>query len=122
MRKIFLTFLSLFIIAPVFAGQYEDALRTGQPVVLYMYTKTCNYCKNFNPIFDKVAQNYKNSCRFVKVDAESPYGSLLVRDMVVGYVPFVSLTNANKKLMYTIEPSCLKDSACFEGELKNFLK
>lgn len=122
MRKILLTILSLLFITPVFAGPYEDAIRSGQPVVLYMYTKTCNYCKNFNPIFDKMAQNYKTSYRFVKVDAESPYGGLLVRDLVVGYVPFVSLTDTKKQLLYTISPTCLKDSACFEGELKNFIK
>ena len=87
MRKLITILLLFFLCAPVFAGQYEDALRTGQPVCLYLYTKTCKYCKQAEPVFEKISQNNKKHYRFVKVDAESPYGYLLVRDLRVGYVP-----------------------------------
>lgn len=122
MKKIVLIVLSFFMSASVFAGQYEDALRTGQPVFLYAYTKQCKYCKEFNPVFEKAVQSHKNSFKFVKVDAETPYGTLLMRDLRASYVPFVIMADAKRKYMISIEPDCLIDSACLDKEMRNFLK
>lgn len=106
----------------VFAGQYEDALRTGKPVCLYLYTKTCKYCKQFKPIFEKIAQNNKNTYRFVSIDAESPYGRLLMRDLYGAYVPYVVLSDAKRQYFVPIAPSCAIEYSCIEKEMKNFLK
>ena len=114
--------LSLLICLPVFAGQYEDALRTGKPVCLYLYTKTCKYCKQANPVFDKLFENNKKTYQFVKIDAESPYGYLLVRDLRVSYVPFVALADGKRQYFVPISPSCVIEYACAENELKKFLK
>lgn len=107
---------------PAFAGQYEDALRSGEPVFLYMYVKNCKYCKEFNPIYEKTFNNHKNSFRFVKVDADSPYGTLLMQDLRASYVPLVILADSKRQYMMSILPDCLIDNACLEKELKNFLK
>lgn len=122
MKKAFLIILSLFMLIPVFAGQYEDALRSGEPVILYIYTKECKYCKEFNPIFDALAQNYRKSYRFVKVDAYSPYGGLLIQDFRANYVPFVVLADARRQRLISIQPDCLLKNACVEEELKKFIK
>ncbi len=112
----------MFFCIPVFAGQYEDALRTGKPVCLYMYTKTCKYCKQFKPIFEKIVQNHKNQYRFVSIDAESPYGNLLMRDLYASYVPYVILSDAKRHYFVPIAPSCAIEYSCIEKEMKNFLK
>jgi thiol-disulfide isomerase/thioredoxin len=122
MKKIFSLLLTIMFCAPVFAGQYEDALRTGKPVVLYMYTKTCKYCKQFKPVFERIAQNNKNTYRFVSIDAESPYGRLLMRDLYASYVPFVVLSDAKRQYFVPIAPSCAIEYSCIEKEMKNFLK
>ncbi len=122
MKKIILIALSLFLILPAYAGQYEDALRTGRAVFLYLHTKNCNYCKAFNPIFEKTFKTYKDSFQFVSIDAESPYGMLLMNDFHAGYVPFVILADARRQYMTSVLPDCLIDNACLEGEIKNFLK
>ena len=121
MKKLALI-LSFMLLLPAFAGQYEDALRTGQPVCLYMYTKTCRYCKQSKPVFEKLLRNYNKNVKFVSVDAESPYGYLLMRDMRVGYVPFVVLADAKRHYFIPIAPSCTIEYACMEKEIKNFLK
>lgn len=122
MKKVFLIIISLFFTIPVFAGQYEDALRSGEPVFLYMYVKNCKYCKEFNPIYEKTFNNYKGSFRFVKVDADSPYGTLLMRDLRAYYVPLVILADSKRQYMMSVLPDCLIDNACLEKELKGFLK
>lgn len=121
MKKLALI-LSLLICLPVFPGQYEDALRTGEPVCLYLHTKTCRYCKQANLVFEKLVQNNKKKYKFVSLDAESPYGSLLMRDLMVGYVPFVVLSDAKRQYFQPIAPSCVIEYACIEKEMKEFLK
>ena len=122
MKKIILLLLVIIFNTSVFAGQYEDALRTGKPVCLYLYTKTCKYCKQFKPIFEKIAQSHKNTYRFVSIDAESPYGTLLMRDLYGAYVPYVVLSDAKRQYFVSIAPSCAIEYACIEKEMKNFLK
>ena len=122
MRKFVLLLLIMFLNMPVFAGQYEDALRTGKPVCLYMYTKTCKYCKQFKPVFEKIVQNHKNTYRFVSIDAESPYGNLLMRDLYAAYVPYVVLSDAKRHYFVPIAPSCAIEYSCIEKEMKKFLK
>jgi len=114
--------LSLLLCMPVFAGQYEDALRTGQPVCLYIHVKDCKYCKQTNQVFERIVQHYKKSYRFVSIDAQSPYGLLLMEDLRVGFVPFVMLADARRQYVTPIFPSCSIDYACTEKEMKNFLK
>lgn len=119
--KKFVLLLSLMLCMPAFAGQYEDALRTGRPVVLYMYTKTCGYCKKVNPIFDKLALNHRKTYNFVRIDAESPYGMLLMRDLRAGYVPFIILADARRQYVSPIFPSCALEYSCAEKEMKAFI-
>ena len=44
MKKLIVILLMLLFSFPVWAGQYEDALRTGKPVCLYIHVKYCKYC------------------------------------------------------------------------------
>ena len=74
------------------------------------------------PVFEKLLRNYNKNVKFVSVDAESPYGYLLMRDMRVGYVPFVVLADAKRHYFIPIAPSCTIEYACMEKEIKNFLK
>ncbi len=123
MFKKFFIFISVLLISviPAFAGQYEDALRTGQPVLLYMYTKQCQYCKQFEPVFEKLVQNLKKEYRFVKIDAESPYGRLLMRDFRAGYVPYVILADASRQYITSVDPTCLLEYSCVHQNMKDFL-
>lgn len=122
MKKFAFTAFIILLSLPVFAGQYEDALRTGNPVCLYMHTKTCRYCKQVNPIFEKAMKNYHKDYNFVSIDAESPYGFLLMNDLRAGYVPFIMLADAKRQYVSPIFPTCAAEYSCFEKELKNFLK
>ena len=110
------------LVLSVFAGPYEDAVRTGRPVCLYIYTKTCKYCKQTNPVFERMAQNHRKICNFVRVDAESPYGTLLVRDLMVSYVPFVAFADARRQYFIPVAPTCALEYSCLEKEFKTFMK
>ena len=58
---------------PSYAGELEDALKANSKVFLYVYTKECGYCVKFNPIYDSVSKKYAKDCKFVKINAATPY-------------------------------------------------
>lgn len=122
MRKIVIFILSLLFMLPVFAGPYEEALNKGENVFLYMYTENCKYCKQFDPVFEKLNVQYKNRFKFVKIDADTKYGHFIMFQYQARYVPFVVMVNANKQILSPISPECLLESACVEKEMKQFIK
>ncbi|MCQ2740025.1 MAG: thioredoxin family protein [bacterium] len=107
--------------APAFAGQYEDALWSGRPVFLYLYTDECSYCKKFNSIYDKLVHNYQ-TCQFIKVNATTKEGRALANSFMAGYVPYTVILDAKRKIMLPINPECAIDYVCIDKEVKNFLK
>ena len=123
MFRFILCFLSLlFLLNPVFAGSFEDALKSSDNVVLYMSSPTCGYCKKFEPIYEKLNHAYGNKCKFVKVDVTTKYGQSLASQVGVRVVPFVMLFKTKQKMMTSIAPECLLDYACISKEVGQFIK
>ena len=58
MLKRFLFLLSLILVTPVCAGEYEDANRFYAHVFLYLQTPDCGYCRQFEPIYAKLEKKY----------------------------------------------------------------
>lgn len=111
-----------FCTLPVFAGSFEDAVKSGNNVFLYMYTPTCGYCVKFNPIYTKISSQYGNKYKFVKIDASTMYGQSLMRKFRARYVPFVVLTNGKTKQSAQIMSDCLTEYACVEKAVNHFAK
>ena len=107
---------------PAFANPYEDAMNKGENVFLYMYTNNCKYCVQFDPVFEKLSNAHKNHCKFIKMDADTKYGHLIMFQYQARYVPFVVLVNSNKQIMDPISPECLMEYACVDKEIKQFIK
>ena len=122
MKRVILLILILFLGTNVFAGEYEDTLEKGKPVVLYIYASYCKYCKEFEPVYYKLFKFNASTYNFVKLDAQTQYGAYLMRKFGARYVPFVVLSDLNKQKVKVIEPSCSIDYACVNNELKQFLK
>ena len=112
-----LSFLSL----PVFAGTFEDAMKTNNYVFLYLYTSDCGYCKRFLPIYEKLAKT-ETGVKFVKVDAQTLYGYNLMRNFRASYVPFVILVNSKTKSGAQIPSDCILQLACAQKAIKEFKK
>ena len=120
LKKIILS-LTFLIILPAYSGEYENALMTGNSVFLYLYTQDCGYCKQFNSMYEKLADgSFKSHYKFLKIDANTEYGRNLMSIFRASYVPFVVLVDAKRQLMCGIEPTCLLNQACTEKELKKF--
>lgn len=122
MNKIVLCLLSFIIASPVFAGQFEDALRTNNNVFLYLSSKNCGYCKKFDPIYTKLNNAYGNKCKFVKVDAGTAYGRQLAVQVGAMYVPYIVMLKSQQKMMTSVAPDCLMDYACMSKEVSTFIK
>ncbi len=87
-----------------------------------MYTNDCGYCDKFNPIYNKVQGIYNGrKCKFLKIDAMTEYGTAIMRDLQVTYVPFVALINKNSAQFKTIVPTCLLDFACTKNAIEKFI-
>ncbi len=103
---------------PSYAGDLENALKNNQDVFLYLYTTFCGTCKQFNPIYENLENINKKKYKFLKINAETPYGYYLARRYNAIYVPFVLLIN-NKKV-WQLDGSCLVDVKCTTDALNNF--
>ena len=85
-----------------------------------MYTKNCGYCKKFEPIFAKISEKYGKKCKFVKVDAETPYGNSIMKSINAYYVPYIVLMDSKAQTMKSLTPSCSIDYACVKNAIEEF--
>ncbi len=122
MLKRFLFALSILIILPVYAGEFEDAIAKNDKVFLYLYAKNCDYCVKFNPNYDKLTREFGKNCKFLKIDASSKYGNELGYALGAQYVPFVAMVNSKTKVIKTVHPTCLLSYSCVQNNMKKFLK
>ena len=122
LKKIIVTLLSFAFIAPVFAGELENAIKDNDYVFLYLYTKSCGLCNKFNPFYEQATKNHNNKYKFVKIDADTNYGLRIMRHYRGYYVPYVVLldTKANKGAQ--IGTNCLLSSACLNHAVNSFSK
>ena len=122
MLRKFLCILLIFLALPAFSGELEESLKTHDKVFLYMYTSECSYCEKFNPIYEKISRIYGGKkCKFLKIDAMTQYGTSIMKNLGVTYVPFVALMNKNDKQIKTIVPTCLIDYACAKNSVVKFV-
>ncbi len=115
-------FLSLMIAAPVFAGEFENAMQNSSRVFLYIYTPSCGYCKKFEPNYKKLVAAYGQKCKFVKINAETEYGARIGYKYGVKYVPYVALINPKIQKGVKVTPACLLDYACVSKNVNAFIK
>ena len=54
-KKILFTLIFSFTL-PLFAGEYEDALKNNDKIFLYFYSDECGYCQKFSPLFEKLSK------------------------------------------------------------------
>lgn len=120
-RKFLLTILFINCL-PLFAGEYEDAIKTHDKVFLYVHAQKCNYCKIFEPIYEKLMTNYNKECKFVKVDSGTNYGNNLASKFRIKFVPYVVLVKSKENRGIVINPKCLLEYECSEKILVEFLK
>ena len=121
MLKKFICILSLLVALPAFCGEFEDASRAHKKIFLYMYTKDCKYCVEFEPTYEKMAQKYKKDCKFLKIDANTQYGNSLMQKISAYYVPHVVLINNERQTMQRITPKCLLNFACTKDAVEKFV-
>lgn len=107
---------------PVMSGELENAINTSDKVFLYLYTDNCRYCIMFNSIYSKIYEKYNKNCKFVKVNANSEYGNLLMRNANASYVPYVALINTEAQTLQKVQPECMLKSSCMKNTVERFLK
>ncbi len=102
----------MFFMLPVSAGELEQLIINNEKMVLYLYTPECSYCVKFNPIFEKLENKFGNKCKFLKVNANTEYGYMLMYATRGTYVPNVILIDSKNQVMNRMEANCLLNMAC----------
>ena len=121
MLKRFVSIFLLFFAQPVFSGEFEDAIASNAKFLLYMYTPSCNYCVKFNPIYEQLNKKYDKSCKFLKINANTEYGNVLMRSLNAFYVPYVVLVDSRKQTLQNITPTCMLNYACIKDAVDKFV-
>ena len=119
LKKFSAIFLLLSVANSVFAGSYEEALKKSNNVFLYLYTKDCKTCKVFDSTFNSIQKQNKDYA-FVKIDAESTYGSNLMHKFRGRYVPYVVLSDKKNNKSVNVSHSCVMDEICLIRAMKSF--
>ena len=122
MVRVILCILSLCLILPSLAGQYEDAMNNGDKIFLYLHSPTCGYCQKFNPIYKKLFQNYNKDCKFIMIDTSSNYGRHLMKLYQAKFVPYVLIVDSKAAEVTNIIPECLLEYSCAEKYVKKLIK
>ena len=118
-RKIFLVLVLFLAVNAVYAGSYEDAVAKNNNVFLYLYSKDCKTCKEFEPILNKI-QNQNKDYAFVRADVYTPYERQLMINFKGRYVPYIVLTDVKKNKSVNISHSCAMDEICLMRAMKSF--
>ncbi len=121
MLKKVLLFLSLFFILPVFAGEFEEASISNKKMFVYLYIPECSYCDQFSPIYDKLAKKYDRNCKFLKINANTQYGSTVAFKLLAPYYPYVVLLDNQKQTMQRVIPPCLINEVCAKDAVEKFV-
>jgi thioredoxin-like negative regulator of GroEL len=114
--------LGLFLVGQVFAASATNVLTQNKSVFLYFYSQSCDYCKKFNPNYDKLVKDMGSSYKFVKVDVETSNGAILARAFGTRYVPYVIVSKNYGKTVANIPAQCLIKYACVNKTAVEFLK
>ena len=121
MIRLILCLLLFLNSLPTLAGVVEDAMKTQDKVFIYIYTKNCGYCVKFNPIYNEVVKKFSNKCKFIKLDAETPYGMRVMQDLQGVFVPYTIMIDNKHKKLYRLQADCLLDYACTANAVEVFV-
>ena len=121
MLKKVIFLLCLLSILPVFANTERDSLRPNNKQFLYFYTSDCGYCVRFNPIYNRLKNKFKKNCDFIKIDASTDSGNLMMREYNAYYVPYVILVDNHSKTMNRLSPNCLLNYSCSKDAVEKLI-
>ena len=119
LRKVLVLFILFLASASVYAGSYEDALKKSDYVFLYFYSEHCSTCKIFDSIYNSI-RNQNKEYAYVKVNADTPYGTQLIYRLRGRYVPYIVLKNAKTNKSVNISHTCVMNEICLLRAMNNF--
>lgn len=118
MKKLFLTIFFIFcFVSCAFAISTDEIASQNKPVIVLFKADYCHACKNFEPVFDKVARKYCDAFLFVKEDANT---SSLAKQFEIEYVPVVFVINPKTMTAYKIKYEDFYNTKSFENVLNKY--
>jgi len=73
----------------------ETVMESDKPVVLKFTTSTCPLCKNFKPLFERIADEYEDKFKFGNINAVTQKN--LAKFFVIDGVPEVYIVNPKEE-------------------------
>lgn len=113
--------ISASYLLPIYAGEFETALDKQEKIFLYLTSPYCGYCVKFNSTYNKLAKNYGNKLKFIKLDITTPEGAIVAKSFKPQWVPYVLLIDGKTKDGNTVPTNCLMKQACSEYVVNEFI-
>ena len=82
--------------------QFEQAMATGEAILVDFWAPWCSYCRRINPAYDKVAQQYNENLQVVKVNIDDE--ALLAHQENIEVIPTLVLYKGGKALGSIVAP------------------
>lgn len=95
---------------------HEEVEEYAKPVILDVYADWCRPCRDFSPTFEKLHQEYRQECRFGRVNSEE---SLLVHYLKISAYPSILFIHKGKIVSREVG-NISKDK--LEEKIQDFLK
>lgn len=113
MKKILTLLILVLIATPILWAKAN----TEKPQLVFFYMHGCSACKQFTPLYEKMASKFATKFQFIKQDANS---SSLANKLNVNSVPTVFIINPKTQATTHVAYDCMMQEGCFENTLKNY--
>ena len=82
--------------------QFDQAMATGEAILVDFWAPWCSYCRRINPAYDKVAQQYNENLQVVKVNIDDE--ALLAHQENIEVIPTLVLYKGGEALGSIVAP------------------
>jgi len=82
--------------------QFDQAMATGEAILVDFWAPWCSYCRRINPAYDKVAQQYSENLQVVKVNIDDE--ALLAHQENIEVIPTLVLYKGGEALGSIVAP------------------
>ncbi len=102
--------------------EYHKAMKSKKPVLVLFYADWCGYCVRFMPIYQAVAEKYKDTLDFSKVNVEDKKYEKLVKKIGITGFPTVFIIDPKYDNKVLLSNAILGNVDTLSKELDRYVR
>ncbi len=101
---------------------YNQAVKSKKPMLVLFYADWCHYCIKFMPVYQALAEKYKDDIEFAKVNVEDKKYEKLVNEIGITGFPTVFIIDPKYDNRVLLSNAYLSKVENVSQELDRFLR